>query len=231
MDAIPKTVIFIVGLGAPANLYKDYLEDLKARLPQTQIMVLEWWNQPDYGINKLHSYIGNSEVILIAHSAGGVIALQALEKWPGQVKKIMMLDSHFLHTRKALPTVKSILDIMLSHDSPAIRHNVKNAYAPIIDNDVVFNDAFKFAIDWVNNSFDAARDNLKNLPAHSALHIGFTNSSYQLIDDEDKKAAKELWGKSNVDTKFLPMNHFDLIDDKHAANINQSIITWLHSSC
>src|SRR3990167_5770225 len=199
MDATPKILVFIVGLGAPANLYRDYLDDLQTRLPQTQLMVLEWWNQADFGINKLQSYIGNSEVVLVGHSAGGVIALQALAKWPEQIKKIIMLDSHFLHTRKALPTVKSILDIMLSHDSPAIRHNVKNAYAPIIDNDLVFNDAFKFAIDWVNNSFDASCENLKILPSHSALHIGFTNSSYQLMNDEDQKTALVLWGKSNVD--------------------------------
>lgn len=227
MHTTPNIIVFIVGLGAPASLYTEYLEDLKKRLPETQIMVLEWWNQADFGMNKLQRFIGNSEVVLLAHSAGGVIALQALAKWPEQIKKIIMLDSHFLHTRKELPTVKSILDIMLSHDSPAIRHNVKNAYAPIIDNDLVFNDAFKFAIDWVNNSFDQACDNLKMMPKHSALHIGFTNSSYQLLNGEDEKTALALWGKSNVDTEFLPMNHFDLIDANHAADINQKIVDWL----
>lgn len=227
MDTTPSNIIFIVGLGAPASLYKNYLDDLQKRMPQATISVLEWWNQKDYGISKLKSYIGNSEAILIAHSAGGVIALQALEKWSQQIKKIIMLDSHFLHTRKALPTVKGILDVMLSHDTHSIRHLVKNAYAPIIDNDVVFNDAFAYAIEWVNNNFDNACATLKTLSDNSVMYIGFTNSSYEIINEDDKKSTLELWEKSNVEAKFLPMNHFDLIDNKHAANINQLIVDWL----
>lgn len=228
MDDINKTAVFIVGLGAPASLYADYLNDLKKYLPQTKIFVLEWWNQDDFGINALQSYIGNSDVILLGHSAGGVIALQALAKWPSLVKKIIMLDSHFLHTKNTLLTVSRMLDIMLSKDNLTIKNRVKNAYAPIIDNSLAFNKALDFAIEWVNTSFTQVCTMFNTMPAHSALHIGFTNPGYQILSDEDKKVLLLLWEKFNVDVKFLPMNHFDLIDDKYAASINQLIAAWIN---
>ena len=50
-NKLTQLVVFIVGLGAPATLYSDYLDNLKNPLPQTKLLVLEWWNQDDYGIS------------------------------------------------------------------------------------------------------------------------------------------------------------------------------------
>jgi len=226
-DMNNKIAIFIVGLCAPASLYADYLDDLKKHLPQTKLFVLEWWNQDDFGVNALQSYIGNSEVILIGHSAGSVIALQALARWPDLVKKIIMLDSHFLHSQNALPSVSRMLDIMLSKDDSTIKNKVKSAYSPIVDNSLVFNKALKFAMEWVNASFNQVCPMFNTMPAHSALHIAFTNSGYQILNAEDKKALSALWERFSVDVKFLSMSHFDLIDGKYAASINQLIAFWL----
>lgn len=224
---VNKKVIFLVGLGSPASLYEDYFDDLKKNLPKIKLFVCEWWNQEDFGINSLQSYIDGSEVILIAHSAGGVIALEALAKWPSFVKKIILLDSHFLRTMNTLPTVNHMLDIMLRNDDSVIKDRVKNAYAPIIDNSVVFNKALKFAIDWVNSRFHQVSSKINAMPAHSVLFIGFSNSGYQILNPEDEKALLITWKKFNVAPKFLPMNHFDLIDTKYATQINQLLSKWL----
>lgn len=227
MNAITKNTVFLVGLGAPTSLYADYLTNLKKNLPQTSIHVLEWWNQADFGIETLQSFMDNSEVTLIGHSGGSVIALQAFAKWPTLVKKIIMIDSHFLHTRHSLPTVSQMLDIMLSNDNLTIQNQVKDAYMPIINDDLIFNKAFQFAIDWVNDYFDEVCSTLNTLPPHSVLQIGLTNSSYQKMSIIDKKSLITLWGKYHVDVECLPINHFDLIDTKCAAAINQLIIDWL----
>lgn len=87
MSTITPVTLFFVGIGAPAHLYTDYLDDLKNRLPETKLHVIEWWNQPDFDTREIESYIDHSELTLIAHSAGGVIALQVLEKWFNFVKK------------------------------------------------------------------------------------------------------------------------------------------------
>lgn len=227
MDSIIKKVIFIVGLGTPADLYTDYLDDLKKQMPQIELLVLAWWNQDDFGINLLRSYIDDSHVILIAHSAGGVIAFQALAKWPELIKKIIMLDSHFLRTPHALSTVAHMLDTILSKDNKVIQDKVKNAYAPILHDDATFNKALKFAVNWVNEHFDPSCNLLKMMPAHSVLFIGFTNSNYQILNDKDKSVLLRIWNKFNVDVKFFLINHFDLIESKSANDINQLIVDWL----
>jgi len=227
MDVNIQVVVFIVGLGAPASLYTDYLDDLKKVLPQKKLFILEWWSQDDFGINTLQSYIGNSDVMLIGHSAGGVIALQALAKWPDLVKKIVMLDSHFFRTRNALPAVSRMLDVMLCNDNLTIENRVKNAYAPILDNALTFNKALKFAVDWVGDNFDQVCAMVNSMSAHSALYIGFTNPGYQTLNMADKKVLLASWEKFSVDVRFIQMNHFDLIDVNYAANINQLIADWL----
>jgi thioesterase domain-containing protein len=138
-----------------------------------------------------------------------------------------MLDSHFLRSKKSLITVSGMLDIMLSKDNTTIKNKVKNAYAPIIDNSSDFDKALTYAVEWVNTHFDQACAMFNTMPEHSALHIGFTNSSYQLLSAEDKKAALASWAQFNVDVKFSPMNHFDLVDEKYAASVNQLIAAWL----
>lgn len=227
MSHLNKIAVFLVGIGAPASLYVDYLDDLKAHLPETNVLILEWWKQDDFGINALQSYIGKSEMMLIGHSAGSVIALQALAKWPASVKKIVMLDSHFQRSRNALPTVSGMLEIMLSCDPTELQDRVKSAYAPILKDDLVFNRALEFAIEWVNDSFDQACTLLSAMPAHSALQIGFTNLAYQMLSPEDEKVLFALWEKFSVDVECLPMNHFDLIDERSASSINQVIAGWL----
>lgn len=227
MDTITQTVIFIVGLGAPEDLYVDYLGDLKTTLPHAKFLVLEWWNQDDFGMTTLQSYIGNSDVILIAHSAGSVIALQALEKWPAFIKKIIMLDSHFLRSHHVLPTIERMLEIMLTKDNSTIQNRVKDAYAPMLVNDAIFKNALQFAINWVNEHFDQACNLFDTMPAHAALFIGFTNSSYQILNSEEQNTLSALWQKHNVDVKFFPINHFDLIEENNAKRINQCIVNWL----
>ena len=227
MDEIHKIAVFLVGLGAPASLYADYLDDLKKHLPHTKLFVLEWWSQDDFGMNALQSYIGNSDAILIGHSAGSVIALQAFAKWPALVKKIIMLDSHFLRTSNNLLIVSHMLDVMLSNDSSTIKNRVKSAYVPIIGNSLVFDKALKFAVDCVNLYFDQVCAMFNTMSAHSVLHIGFTNTDYQMLNGEDEKKLSGTWEKYNVDVRFLPMNHFDLIDAKYAGRINQLLEDWL----
>lgn len=230
MTNFKENIVFIVGLGAPENLYKNYLVNLKKYLPQTEIFILEWWKQADFGVKALKSYIGNSKTILIAHSAGGVIALQALIQNPASVKKIIMLDSHFLSSKSALPTVSHMLDLMLIKDKENIKIAVEFAYAPILANNVAFNKALEFAIEWVNQYFNQACAQLKMTLPHSALHLGFTNSSYQVLNPEDEKAALQFWNKFNVDASTLPMGHFDLIDEMNADSINQVIMKFFEKN-
>lgn len=221
------TVIFIVGIGAPAELYIDYLADLKEQISPTKLWVLEWWNQHDFGMNLLQSYIDNSEVILIGHSSGSNLALQALIKWPKLVKKIIMLDPHFLRTTHTLPTVARMLDVILSEDNRVTQERVTKAYEPLINNDATFNNALKYAINWVHEDFDKSCNLLKTFPTHSVLFIVFTNSNYQIVNDGSKKIIRDLWENFNVDLRFLPTHHFDLIENKCARSINQLIKDWL----
>jgi pimeloyl-ACP methyl ester carboxylesterase len=227
MNSVTQTIIFLVGLGAPANLYDDYLDDLRKKLPQTKLFVLEWWSQNDFGLRILQSYIGDSELILIGHSGGSVIALQALEKWPNSIKKIVMLDSHFLRTHQSLPTVARMLDIILINNKLSIQNKIRAAYAPLLINDVAFTKALNYAIQWVNERFDMTCHSLNTLPSHSVLFIGFTNSSYQILNNEEINALSVQWKKINVDVNFFAINHFDLIENKNASVINQVIATWL----
>lgn len=227
MDDIDIKVVFLVGVGAPASLYKDYLDNLKKHLPKAKVFVLEWWNQEDFGISQLQSYIGNSEVMLIGHSAGSVIALQALMKWPAFVTKIVMLDSHFQRSKNALPTVSRMLEVMLSNNKPSIKNKIETAYAPHIDDASNFNKALSFAIEWVNTSFDSARNLFNVMPAHSALLIGFTNMSYRIMSSDDETTLTQSWKNFNVDVKSIPMNHFDLIDARYGESINQLIRNYV----
>jgi hypothetical protein len=156
-----------------------------------------------------------------------VVALQALKRWPEAIKKIIMLDSHFLRTRNTLPTVERMLDIMFSEGDTALHHRVREAYEPLIENDALFNKALKFAIEWVNNYLDEACVLLKERTPHFTLLLGFTNSSYEKLKTEEEQALRASWEKFNVDVKCLPMNHFGLIDAAQGALINQWILTWL----
>lgn len=226
-DRMTQKIIFIVGLGAPACLYSDYLEDLKKQFPRAKVEVLEWWNQEDFGANRLQSCMDNSQTILIGHSAGGTIALQAFSKWPELVKKVIMLDSHFLRKGNALSNVSRALDSMISKANVTTQNRVKEAYAPILKNDIIFNKALTFAMKWVNEHFDRVCPLFNTMPVHSGLHVGFTNSSYDLLGEKDKKALLTSWEKFNVDVAFLPMGHFDLIDSKCATSVNQIIVDWI----
>ena len=54
-------------------------------------------HKADFGINKLQSYIGNSEVVLLGHSAGGVIALHdtVFREGPTKVSKELIKSGKF----------------------------------------------------------------------------------------------------------------------------------------
>lgn len=222
-----RAVIFLVGLGAPASMYACYLDNLKSYLSLKACHVIEWWSQNDFGISELQSCMADSEAILIGHSAGGAVALHALEKWPNQVKKVIMLDSHFLRSADKLSSVSGMLEVMLQNDNVFLQDKVKNAYATVVKNDRVFRVALKYAIQWVNESFDQACMLTATMPAHSILFVGFTDSGYQSLDAEGVNKLSYYWDKFGVDVKFIPMGHFDLVDEQYADIINQSLAGWL----
>jgi pimeloyl-ACP methyl ester carboxylesterase len=228
MKEVAPTVIFIVGLGAPASIYTAYLENLRSHLPQMELHILEWWKQTDFGVAGLQSTMEGKEVIVIGHSAGSVLALQAFSKGPGQIKKIIMLDSHFLRTQSALPGISQMLDLMLNQDDAATQNKVRAAYAQVVENDSSFKAALQFAVDWVNAYFDQVCPQLKAMPQSSVLYIGFTNPTYQKLNAENEEALLASWKKWGVDVEFFPSNHFDLIEVEQAAAINQLIADWLN---
>jgi hypothetical protein len=62
---------------------------------------------------------------------------------------------------------------------------------------------------------------------HMVLHMGFTNSQYQVLDVEHENELKIFWGQYNFDTQFLPMSHFDLIEPSRAKLVVHKISSWL----
>lgn len=120
-----------------------------------------------------------------------------------------------------------MLDTILNNASMSLKNKVEKAYAPLLKNNSAFNQALLFAIEWTNNDFEKMGAILKKMKPHSALYIGCTNSSYQLLNRDEEKALNQQWGNWLVDSTFLPMNHFDLIDKIHAKIINQFIFDWL----
>ncbi len=224
-----NTIVFLVGLGAPNELYNDLIKNIKEHIPHDIFHVLEWWNQDDFGKKALNQYLENTNALLIGHSAGGSIAIQALADSPDVVRQVVMLDSHTLKGIKQLPSIEKFLDILLSHDDEEIINQVRNAYAPLIKDSSAFDRTLEFLSEWVKNDLTTVCTSIKAMSDHRVLHMGFTNSQYEVLDAEHENELKNFWGQYHFDTEFLPMSHFDLIKPRFAKMIVQKISEWTQS--
>ena len=86
-------------MGAPVNLYNNLAQGFRRYFPNAKLHILAWWDLADFGSKVINDLLQNSQAILLAHSAGGIIALQALDKFPANVKKLIMLDTHVIFAR------------------------------------------------------------------------------------------------------------------------------------
>jgi len=222
-----NTIVFLVGVGAPIELYNDLIESIREQIPHEAFHVLEWWNQDDFGKNELNRYLQNTSAILIGHSAGGSMAIQALADSPDVVRRVVMLDSHTLKGMKPLPSIEKFLDILLSRDSAEVIDKVRNAYASVVKDSRAFDRALEFLSEWVKNDLPEVCSIIKAMQDHMVLHMGFTNSQYQVLDVEHENELKIFWGQYNFDTQFLPMSHFDLIEPSRAKLVVHKISSWL----
>lgn len=227
MPSETNTIVFLVGLGAPIDLYSDLIKNIRELIPHEAFHVLQWWNQDDFGKNELNRYLKNTNAILIGHSAGGSIAIQALADAPDVVRRVVMFDSHTLKGIKPLPSIEKFLDILLSPGSAEVINKVRNAYLQLVKDSTAFDRALEFLSLWVKNNLPEVCSKIKAMQDHTVLHMGFTNSQYQVLDAEHENELKNFWGQYNIDTQFLPMSHFDLITPSRAKLIAQKISSWL----
>jgi pimeloyl-ACP methyl ester carboxylesterase len=221
-------VIFLVGLGSSADLYSELLHNLHEQFPQAEFSIIEWWKHPDFGMGDLKVKLQNSNAILIGHSGGGMLALKAFAEWPGQVQRIIMLDSHIIHQISKLPSVDQMLTIMLAGDSPGVKQQIENAYASVKKDDTQFYQAFTYVVAWVNSDFERVAMNINKMPPHFVLHVGFTDSNYKTLGSAAMTTENELWGKYGMDVTCMPMNHFDLVDSSRAMALSRLISVWLY---
>ena len=170
------TIVFLAGLAAPVQLYSHLVENIRQQIPHGVFHVLEWWNQDDFGKKELNRYLQNTSAILIGHSSGGSMAIQALADSPDVVQRVVMLDSHTLIGMKPLPSIEKFLDIVLSPDSAEIIDKVRNAYAPVVKDSTAFDRAFEFLSQWMKNDLPKVGSAIKVMQGHTVLHMGFTNS-------------------------------------------------------
>lgn len=218
-------ILFLVGIGANAGLYAAFVEELRKAFPQANVSVLEWWQQPDFGMQSLQKALQDDKTFLIGHSAGGVVSLQALQRWPEAVERVVMLDSHQIHNTGKLPSIPKMLEIMLAMDVSEIRQQVEAAYAPVVLDDTQFYKAFTALVQWVNSDLEDVFLQIKKL-GHRVLHVGFTDGNYKKLDGSGVQMEKELWGKFGIDIQCLPMNHFDLIEGRQAVVVCDAIKKW-----
>ena len=66
------------------------------------------------------------------------------------------------------------------------------------------------------------------MPAHFALHVGFTDAKFQVFSADADNIEQELWGKYGMDIKVMHMHHFDFIAEEKANLLIQYILNWLH---
>ena len=223
-----NSIVFLAGLGAPIELYSDLIETIRTQIPHKKFHVLEWWSQHDFGKNELNRYLQNPNTILIGHSAGGSMSIQALADSPDVVRWVVMLDSHTLKGMSQLPSIEKFLDIILSCDSKEVIDKVRKAYVPLANDSKPFDRALLFLSEWVKNDFPKVCSAIKTMQDHTVLHMGFTDSQYQVLDAEHEKELSIFWGQNNFDTQFLPMTHFELILASRANMIVQEIADWLN---
>ena len=224
--SLSRSIVILTGLGAPISLYQQLADDLRSALPKQDIHIINWWEHEDFGQEILAKTIRNTQTILIAHSGGGVIALQALMQSPELVKRAILLDTHFLHKIPSL-TIDAMLETMLQHDNPEIKNRILEAYEPTIKNSASFFRSFHYALGWVNSSFKECLTSIQKMPAHTVFHIGFTDSSYQALDSQHIIQNQALWNPYKVDTESMPMSHFDLVIPTQAKRVASGIIKWL----
>ncbi|HSW71741.1 MAG TPA: alpha/beta hydrolase [Gammaproteobacteria bacterium] len=219
--------IILVGLGAPSSLYATLSENISKTQPQFPIQILNWWDCADFGKQDLENATRNKQTLLIAHSAGGVIALQAIADAPQNIKRVIMLDTHALSKITHLLQVEHLLEIVLSGSDPKVRNQVIQAYQPIINRHQSFDASLQFAANWANTRLDETGKQIQQMAPHRVLHIGFTDSSYQLLDQAHEAEQRAFWIKYQIDKEFMPMHHFDLVLQEQAAAITSQMMTWL----
>jgi pimeloyl-ACP methyl ester carboxylesterase len=222
-----NTIVFLAGLGAPIQLYHPLLEIIREQIPHQAFHTMEWWNQNDYGKNEIQRYLQHSNAILIGHSSGGSMAIQALVDSPDKIQRVVMLDSHAPTATKPLPSIEKFLDTILSPDSTEIIAKVRNAYAPLVNDSTAFDRAFEYLSQWVKYDLPKVGSTIKSMQDHTVLHMGFTNSHYQVLDAKEEHELITLWGQYHFDTQFLPMSHFELIKPSHAKIVVEKISSWL----
>lgn len=222
-----NALIFIAGVGAPVDAYTHLIKRLQESIPHQSFHLLEWWSQDDFGEKALSKFVADGDAILVGHSSGGSMAIEALVQSPDKIKKVIMLDSHRLQSMSPFPPVEKMLEIMLGQDSPEIKRLVEQTYAPIILNSAVFLKAVNYLSQWVKNDFERVAAAIQKMPAHTVLHVGFTDNHYQILDATHEKEQEALWGKYNIDVECLPMTHFDLLSADKTDIIMKLLISWL----
>lgn len=220
-----NNILFLVGIGAPTEIYQPLLQQLQQCYSLAKITSLNWWQQADFGRQDIETALQDRQTVLVGHSAGGVVALQAWQRWSQLVQKIVMLDSHIIYRASKLPSIDKMLSVMLEGDNETLKQIISQAYAPVKSNDTQFYSAFTTLVQWVNSDFELVAAKIKQKPAF-ALHVGFTDTNYKKYNDDTIQQEQTIWGKYGVDVRCLPMNHFDLIESQHAREISKVIADW-----
>lgn len=220
-----SNILFLVGIGANAEIYQPFLQELQHQYPHAKLQTLVWWQEQDLGMKSIHNLLQDKKTLLIGHSAGGVIALKTFQQWPQLVQKIVMLDSHIIHQTNKLPSIEKMLSVMLEGDTPATQKIVQQAYAQVVQDDTQFYQAFHALVQWVNSDFELVAARFNSMPKF-VLHVGFTDCNYKKYEADAMRTEQEVWGKFGIDVRCLPMNHFDLIEPAQARVINKLIADW-----
>lgn len=222
-----ESIIFLAGLGAPIAIYNDFIQLLRDQIPHKTFHTLEWWQQQDFGSKELAGFLQDKHSILIGHSAGGSIALNALAHSPESIQRVIMLDSHTLKGMNKLPSIESFLAILLSQDSHEVIERVGEAYQLVVNDPAQFDRALLFVSAWVKDDLAQVFAKIESMDTHTVLHIASTDAHYKMLDEENKKEVMRFWSQHRIDAECIPMTHFDLIMPDHASSIVKAISRWL----
>lgn len=95
------------------SLFLNALEDKRfkpnlLKIPGLTQNLNKVWDLNDY-VEWLKKKISNSKIVLLGHSNGGRIALAFTNKYPGNVKKLILIDSAGIYHREFALNIKRIL--------------------------------------------------------------------------------------------------------------------------
>lgn len=218
------SIIFLVGIGAPANLYHYLVTNIVEQFG-IDVKTIVWWDQDDCGVKELDSILKDKKVLLVGHSAGGIIALQALERHPNSITNLIMLDSHIVHSSKFTPKMPDFLESMIKNNNSSVIDAVNEAYIPVLQDPSDFDASIKKIITWNDTNLSKVLAKIKS-KSHSVFYISCTDQHYQMHDDNSEHEMLDVWKESGIDLFFMPMNHFDLILPQFAKNISIQIANW-----